>query len=297
MFVGSNVARSVQVTHLYSWLLKNFDYTTLVLHCCRSFTSSCIWQCKKLKTSKQLSNSGHCNDARNITIRSPIGKAPIWKQSFRLDEHTSRATTLKLVKILVVPITTHMPACNLHCKHEMISALLYVWSCVSMASGCSIGMKLPYSWNEIYKISTLNFSTCGTPFMVIVLRSTGYYLCDLCHTVFSDTCHVLCQLVFLHVSLRLFRGRLLHRALRDFYRFNADFPICGEEKDGVLWSDSMTHARVPGRRRRGRRKNRWKDQCNWDMEMTGQRAWKRYIQNYSGDLMQMIGKPREESVQ
>ena len=53
----------------------------------------------------------------------------------------------------------------------------------------------------------------------------------------------------------------------------------------------MLDAPVPGKRRRGRQKTRWKDLCKMDMENVGLKEgavdrtkWKNNIQYYSGDL-------------
>ena len=53
----------------------------------------------------------------------------------------------------------------------------------------------------------------------------------------------------------------------------------------------MIDAPLPGKRRRGRHKTRWKDSCKIDMESGGLKVedgldrtkWKRKMQNYSGD--------------
>ena len=52
----------------------------------------------------------------------------------------------------------------------------------------------------------------------------------------------------------------------------------------------MSDAPVPGKRRRGRQKTRWKDSCKRDMESMGLKEedvldrtkWKNYIHNHAG---------------
>ena len=72
-------------------------------------------------------------------------------------------------------------------------------------------------------------------------------------------------------------------------RLNWYWHVMRKDGEQILWK--VLKADIPGKRKRGRPKTRWKDACQRDLKSTGLRAgeetdremWRRNIISYTGD--------------